>query len=778
MAGNEALFQKAMNQGHSAAWDGMWDQASFCYREALEQFPDNPKALTSLGLAAIELQQYEEALACYRRASVITPQDPLPIDKVGQISERLGRLDDATRAALQAADLYIKDHEIEKAIENWIRVTRIKPENLAAHSRLAMIYERLGRKEDAVSEYLVVASLVQRAGDMVKASQAVNYAFKIMPESSEARQALSIIKANQLLPKPLRPHGGTGPVLMEKVRQFESEKTTVDEKTLLDPITDARQKTLVLLAGILFDDGDKHALDQGSRHELMSITRTTETQASTPDDLGPGRMSVHLGQAIDAQTQKRDDDAVEELQKAIDAGLIQPAAHFDLGLLLFNCQKFEPALASLRLSVRHPDYSLASRLLLGGSLRKLERLNEAAVEYLEALKLADSTATVDPQDANEMIQLYETLIDTQGQQIDPKTSEDLCANIAALLERPDWRNQLIQARKQLPEQTKGSTPLPLAEIMLQSHSSQVVESLAVIHSMVDADQIRTAMEIAFFTLSFAPGYLPLHVEIGELLLKEGFLQEAIQKFSIVAQVYNVRGKADQAVRLFRRIIQLNPMDLSVRSLLIDSLVLQGSVDEAIREDLDLADTYYRLTEWDSARKTYMDALRLAQQSSSNRKWSTKILAKIADIDMQRMDWRQALRVFEQIRILQPDDSKVRLNLIDINFRIGQENTAVTELDSYIHYLDSQGQVEKAIHFLEDIVAERSSKLELQRRLAELYQKAGRIDKAIETMDTMGDLLISAGNKTGAINVIQAILNLNPPNADEYQKLLLQLKIAN
>ena len=743
MAGNEALFQKAMNQGHSAAWDGSWDQASFFYQQALEQFPDNPKALTSLGLALFELQQYEDAVNSYRRAAVITPDDPLPIEKVAQISERLGRLDDATRAGLQAADLYIKNHEIEKAIENWIRVTQIKPENLAAHSRLAMIYERLGRTADAVGEYLFVASLVQHAGDHVKASQAVNYAFKIMPENPEARQALSLIKSNQILTKPARPRGGTGPVLMAKVRDFETAGTDQEKTYEPDPITEARQKALITLAGVFFDQTSGAIDEQGNRRELISITHNPV--ATDTEENGTGKMALHLTQAIDAQTQERNEVAANEMQKAITDGLSQPAGYFDLGLLLFQSGKYEPAIASLRVAVRAPDFTLASRLIMGQSLRKLGRLNEAVFEYLEALKVAD-VATVSPQGANEMVQLYESLIDTQSQKIDQVTGENLCNNIAAILEKPDWKNQLLLARKQIPEQAENSTPLPLAEIMLQAHSGQVVESLKAIHAMEEKGQYRTATEEAFFTLMFAPGYLPLHIEIGELLLKENHTQEAIQKLLIVAQVYSVRGETDQAIGLLRRIIQLNPMDLTIRNRLIEALIGQGNVDEGIREYLDLADTYYRLTEFDSARKTYMLALRQAQQSNASRKWSTKILMRIADIDMQRMDWRQALRVFEQIRILQPDDEKARLNLIDINYRIGQENSGLIELDSYIRFLEDKGQAEKAVQFLTELIVDRPTKIDLHRRLAELYQKTAQTEKAIEVMDTMGELLVERGKQ--------------------------------
>ncbi len=775
MAGNEELFQKAMNQGHSAAWDGMWDQASFFYRQALEQFPDHPKALTNLGLALVELQQFEDALTCYRRAAVIAPDDPLPVEKVAQLSERLGRLNDATRASLQAADLYIKNREVDKAIENWLRVTHFNSDHLTAHSRLAMTYERLGRKAEAVSEYLAVASLVQHGGDMVKAAQAVNYAFMIMPESGEARQALSLLKANQMLPRPLRPRGGTGPIIMAKVRQLEGAGPDPKETPRLeDPIAEARQKALVALAGVLFDQTDDAAEGQASRRGLISITRGPGALATEGSERS--KMFTHLSQAIDYQTQEREDLAVSELEKSVEAGLKQPAAYFTLGLLHYRRAHYEPALANLRIAVKHPDFALASRLLMGAALKKLGRLNEASVEYLDALKIADG-ATVPPQQANEMTQLYESLIDSQSQQTDKTVCDNLCTNIASLLERPDWKDQLNRVRQQLPAQAEGSLPLPLAEMMLQTHSGRVIESLASIRSMIEKNQVRTATEEAFFALMYAPGYLPIHIQIGELLLKENRLQEAVQKFSIVAQVYSARGETAQATHLLRRIMQLNPVDLSVRGHLIEALMAQGKVDEAIREDLELAETYYRLTELDMARKTYMTALRLAQQSSSNRKWSTRILTRIADIDMQHMDWRQALRVFEQIRILQPDDEKVRQNLIDINFRIGQESVGLTELDSFINFLEGKSQRGKAIQFLQSLINDRPEKIEFHRRLADLYQKNGQAPQAIAEMDIMGDLLISAGNKAGAINLIQSILNLNPPNAADYQRLLQQLRNA-
>lgn len=770
MTGNQELFQKTMNLGHSAAWDRQWDQATSFYRSALEEFPDNPKALTSLGLALCEQQQYEEALISYRRAAVVNSGDPLPVEKVSLICEELGKHNDATRAALQAADLYIKNREVDKALENWVRVTRFNPEHLTAHSRLAMTYERLGRKADAVTEYLAVASLVQRAGDPIKAAQAVNYALQILPGNDEARQMLSMIKANQPLPKPSRPAGTTGALSLNRARKMESEESGAQGASSLDPVSEARQKALVVLAGFLFEPDDEGVEEPPVRRGLSSITNGTNLSA--PKVVERTRALLHLTQAVDAQTQGKNNEAASELQKAIETGLSHPAACFDLGLLLFNISQWDNAVANLRIAVKQADYTLASRLLMGGALRQSGRLAEAAIEYLEALKVADSM-TVPADQADEVRQLYEPLIDNQARQRDEKAMADLCDNIEAQLMTPDWRQSLERARQQLAQHSEGN--LPLAEILLQRNSSQVVESLISIRKMVQNNQPRSAMEEAFYALQFASTYLPLHIQIGELLLQDEHVREAIEKFQIVAQAYNIRGETLQAAKLLRRVIQLNPRDLSVRSQLIEQLVAQGEIEEAIREYMDLADIYYRLAELDLARKTYLSTLKIAQQSTTNRSWSVQILYRLADIDMQRLEWRQALRVFEQIRTLKPDDVKARINLVDINMRMGQESAALNEVDSYLNYLDNMRQSSQGIEFLKGLVLDHPDKVELHKCLADVYYRADQKAEAIAELDTIGDMLVSAGNRAGAIQIIQKIISLDPPNAPKYQRLLEQLQ---
>ncbi|HET9906636.1 MAG TPA: tetratricopeptide repeat protein, partial [Anaerolineales bacterium] len=251
MPGREDIFQKAMNEGHSAAWDQEWSKAAGAYRKALQEMPDNPKALNSLGLALFQQAQYEEALQIYQRVAQIAPQDPVPMEKLAQLLERTGHLKEAIEAAFRAADLFLNQRDVDKAIENWVRVTTLDPEHVQAHSRLALAHERLGHKSQAVTEYIAVASLIQRTGNAQKTAELVTKALQILPESAEAAQAQTLLRTGQLLPKPLRPKGGTGPIAMAQVKQLEKPKQEADSG--LDPIAEARKKALTRLAEILFE---------------------------------------------------------------------------------------------------------------------------------------------------------------------------------------------------------------------------------------------------------------------------------------------------------------------------------------------------------------------------------------------------------------------------------------------------------------------------------------------------------------------------------------------
>ncbi|MDX9993133.1 MAG: tetratricopeptide repeat protein [Anaerolineales bacterium] len=765
MAGSEDIFQRAMNEGHSAAWDQAWEQAVIAYKKALAQSPDNPKALNSLGLALFQQQKFDEALKVYTRAAQISPTDPTPFEKIAFIQERQGKLQEAIQASYQAAELFLKNREVEKAIENWLRVVQLNPEHIQARSRLAFVHEKTGQIHQAATEYIAVASLLQNAGNLEKSTEILKHAQTLETGNSDIARALGMVTAGKLLPKPTRPKGGTGPLRMAQVKQLEAPREEIKDSP--DPISEARKKALNVLADALFQLTDESSEAQ-ARRGLQSIMKGTGQLSVQSEQT---RILLHLSQAIDAQTKGQDSMAADELEKAIESGFNHPSIYFDLGYLRAAEGRAESALRNLQQSNKHADYELASYLLSAQILLGLNRLSEAATANLEALKIADESV-VTPDEADMIRQLYEPLIESIKQSTDDGALQKLCANVQEMLSRLNWRAHLRKLRSEMP-QTETDAILPLAEILIQAQSSHVIEAMNHINQLARKNQLRSAMDEAFQSLLYAPTYLPLHILIGELLVREGQTEDAITKFTVIANSYSVRGEAAQATKVLRKIIQLAPMDLSARTRLIDQLVARGQQDEAISEYMDMADIYYRLAELERARKTYTTALRLAQQPNANRQWSIQILRRMADIDMQRLEWKQALRILEQLRTLRPDDEAARTNIIELNLRMAQPAQAQSELASYMEYLESNDKINLAIPFIEKLAVE-NDHLILQRELAAQHHKAGRTPQAISMLDTLGDQLMEKGDKQGAREVVAQILAMNPPNGEDYRSLLAQL----
>ena len=770
MPGNEDLFQKAMSEGHSAAWDQEWNKAASAYRKALQEMPDNPKALNSLGLALFQLGEFDEAMQVYKRVAQFSAQDPVPMEKLAQLLERTGHLKEAIEASTRAAELFLNQRDEDKAMENWVRVTSLDPENILAHSRLALAHEKLGHKPQAVTEYVAVASLVQRTGNVEKTNELVNKALQILPDSADAKQAQALLRSGQLLPKPLRPKGGTGPIAMAQVKQLDKRKTESDSE--LDPVAEARQKSLTRLAEILFEYTSDETNTVQAKRGLQALMRGTGQLSMQSSE--QTKVVLHLGAAIDMQSKGNDAQAAEELEHALEAGFNHPALYFNLGLLRSKIDRNESALRNLQNAVKHAEFGLGARLLMGQINQKMGRFGPASVEYLEALKIADGQV-VPAEQADEIRQMYEPLIEAQASVKEEGVLNRLCDNINNMLMRKNWRDHLHKAREELQRTNESDMPLPLADMLMQAQSSAVLEVINHVHQLARAGQLRTAMEEAYGALAHAPTYLPLHVLMGDLLVRQEHTPEAIAKYMTVAQAYSARGETAQSAKMLQRVVQLAPMDMSARSRLIDQLISRGQVDEAIREYIELADIYYRLAELDMARKTFTTALRVVQQHNVDRAWNIHILQRMADIDMQRLDWKQAIRVYEQIRTLRPDDEAVRKSLIDLSFKLGQPAQANAEIESYLSYLQSSNRDAQIVPFLEDVLNERPSDMLMKRALAQAYQQAGRVEDAVAQLDTVADSLLSVGKKEEAMMIVNQILLLNPPNSEQYRQLLSQIQ---
>ena len=226
--------------------------------------------------------------------------------------------------------------------------------------------------------------------------------------------------------------------------------------------------------------------------------------------------------------------------------------------------------------------------------------------------------------------------------------------------------------------------------------------------------------------------------------------------------------------MYERALRLAPMNVTIRARLIDLLVSHGEIDQALEHYLGLGDAYYQMAQLDRARETYNKALQLAPRGNAERNWQVRFLHQIGDIDLQRVDWRRAVGVYEQIRNMAPEDEKARLTLVSLYYRFNQPARAIAELDNLLQIYQQNNKMPKAIAVLQEQVQERPSDISLRARIAQAYLNTGDVQNALQHLDVLGDLQLEAGKTKEAITTIQTILRLHPPNAEAYHQLLAQL----
>ncbi len=765
MSGNRQVFEKAMRTGTNAAWEGNWEQAITAYQRAVAEFPDDGGALTNLGLAYSNADQLDEALEYYQRASAFEPDDPVLLERIGKAQEQLGRGKAAAKAYVDSAERYSNQQQAPHlALERWQDAARVYPDCLQAHAQLLQHYQRLGQVRKVIEECLAMTRIYSAQGKNDYAVQVCKHALKLDPHNTEVLAALNSLRyGEQVTAAPGTDVSGEEPNELAAMEE-PTGLVTLEFSSLMDikaaedrgsPVEITRQKALTDLAESVFE----------------------EEVAATLPSVTPGLSKVEIdaliGRAIDFQTRGKIEDAIAAYEKVIEGGAEQLAVHFSLGLLYQEKLRFDAAIPQFERAVSHPEYALGSHFALGECYRARGRIDEALEHFIEVLKMVD-LASVRREQADDLIQLYEGLSDSYIAKGEREQALEFTNSLVEFLSEKGWEDKVVQVRQRLDALTEEGPTLSLAEILTIPGSERVLESVALAQEYVKRGIFYAALEECHYALGHAPTYLPIHRQMAQVLLAMGKVDDAVAKFVAIADTYLARGNVHQTVAMYKRALKLTPMNTVVRAKLVDMLISHGEIDEALDHYLILADSYYHLAQMDQARDIYQEALRLAPRGDPERRWSVRILHKIGDIDMQRVDWKRAVGIYEQIRNLAPDDERAHLTLMELYYRFNRPELAITELDSLLKVYRESGNTQRIFTILEDAVVERPDDIPLRTRLAQARLNAGHREQALEQLDKLGDLQLEAGRHEEARSTIRAIVALHPPNIAVYQQLLEQL----
>ncbi|MFT5195228.1 MAG: tetratricopeptide (TPR) repeat protein [Candidatus Promineifilaceae bacterium] len=738
-------------RGHSLIWEQKWDEALKEFEAALKEDPKNPTIHDGLATAKRELGDIKGALAHFEEAALLADQNTIYLRQVADLQQRMGGLKEAAATFMKIGEKHLSLRRLADAIENWVLATRYDPDLFEAHERLAKVYENQGRAWLAVNEFLEVARIYENQGQLNRSLRACERAVKIDPRNAEALTAVELLKRGErAFPNNSRGQQ-TDKIATSSLSRFSNLNNFEKSQAEIQVVTPVAEKL------------------QAAREQLAEDIFSAEVTTNTD--------SVNLmaltSQGLTDQTQGNNQEAIDSFVKAMDLGLRTPAMLFIVAHLYQCLNLFGEAIPLLSEIDDHPDYELVRLYGLGECLRGLGHIDKAIKYYVDALIYLDiPTVSADKQDR--LHQQYAELLEvlTGEAAVDQATSFAL--SFGRFLQPPKWQESVLDARRRLDRLSTEPGSMILGDI-LNAGSSRILESLQLAQEHAEKGLYDSAIEEIYRAIEVSAGYLPAHIQMAELLILQNKLPQAAQKLNVIGSTFLVRGDKSGAIGALRRAVSVMPMDLDFRHTLVDLLREENRSSELIEQYLAMGDACYHMARSDDARQYYVEGLKLAQRTKIAPELRIKLLRSFGDLEMQRLDWKRALPVWLELNQLQPGDNQVAKNIVNLLFNLNETSKAMKQLDQLLVKLIQEKKGREVLDLLEDLIAHRPDEPGLVDRLARLYVRQKRKDKAIALLDKLGETLLEKGQNQLAVRTIQKILSLQPPNPEAYHQLLQQFK---
>ncbi len=728
MSGNKNLYNDATRKASNAAWDRKWEIAIQEYRRALAEFPDDAASHAGLALALQEANRLEEALYEYRVSAKLQSHDPVPLARTAALLEKLGKNAEAAAIYLTLAEMFTALKQMNKAVEAWRRASALEPDSAQAREKLIAAYKEAGHESAAATELVGLAKLYHREG---KSAQAQSYAEQALALDAENSQAKALLVEL------------TGRASTRGVGASDS------------PVEQARRSSLSRLAQTVFDDGPRWRGSSGA----------------TPPHAGESEVEGLLAKAIHAQTRGDLAGAIDLYQQIIQAGVARPEVQLNLALLYQQTLRYDDALALFKETVKEPQYALASYFAMGQTFRAQGKLDAALENFIQAMKVVD-LSSVQRDQADQVIRLYESLADGYRAKGAEAHAQTFTQTLVDFLSSKGWEDKVREVRRHIAAVGASGTPVSFAEVLEMAQPELVIESLDLSEKYLKAAKYSAASEEAFRAIELAPDYLPGHVQLADVFEHAGRRQEAREKYETLAQVATVRGDVPKALAFYRHALKLAPADVMHRAKLIDLLVSNGQLPEALNEFQELGASLERAGQTQKAIDKYGEGLRLAQRAGVTSPAVGELRNRIAEAYFKAHDWQNALKIYQEMLQAAPEDERARFYVADLLLRLGRGTLAKQELGALLARYASSPHKLRAV--LGTFARNFPDEPEIQLRYARTLADLGDRDKAIELLDALGERLLNAGDRGQAITVIREIIEMNPPQVDDYRQVLAEL----
>jgi tetratricopeptide (TPR) repeat protein len=126
-----------------------------------------------------------KAIAMYKKLTKLNPSTAT-VQRLAELYTQQGLYNDARQQYLQLADSFVKSSDLTGATKVFQKMLEIDPDNVSLQSKLADLYVRMGKKNEASDIFMRAATSLFDRGSVDQADVALDKMLSLDPSNSEA----------------------------------------------------------------------------------------------------------------------------------------------------------------------------------------------------------------------------------------------------------------------------------------------------------------------------------------------------------------------------------------------------------------------------------------------------------------------------------------------------------------------------------------------------------------------------------------------------------------
>ena len=162
---------------------GQSDQAAACFKKVGDAYANDGFIV--------------KAIAMYKKLTKLAAGNTEAILRLAELYTQQGLYNDARQQYVLVADQQMKNGSHEAAAGIFKKILELDPENANAQTKLADLYTRLGKKDDARAIFLNAAQSLYAKGAVDAAAEAIHKVLKLAPDNVEALLVAGKIAADR-----------------------------------------------------------------------------------------------------------------------------------------------------------------------------------------------------------------------------------------------------------------------------------------------------------------------------------------------------------------------------------------------------------------------------------------------------------------------------------------------------------------------------------------------------------------------------------------------------